>query len=222
MRVPLVLFHVAAIVLMSTPDPGPGLNRSAWKNPTVQDELSAWAERLSGLGLEVTPEALEAWAWDRAVELNRARDRVVSPLRPYHEYAGVRQPWNMFVAPHRNPAVLGVDVLVEDEWRPLYRARSDEHDYRRAFFDHDRIRAMLFRYGWSSFRMSYHDFARWLAKQIAVDVPEATKARVFFSRYRTLSPEEVKAGEETKASRDQAVVFDLAPFRPDPSAEAAE
>lgn len=214
-----MLFHVVAILLMATPDPGPGLNRSAWKNPTVQDEIAQWAERLTGFGVEVTPAELETWAWDRAVELNRARDRLVRPLRPYHEYAGVRQPWNMFVAPHRNPAELGVDVLVDDVWRPLYRTRSDTHAYRRGFFDHDRIRAMLFRYGWPSFRSSYQDFARWLAKQIAIDVPEATKVRVFFTRYRTLSPEEVKTGAEVTTTRDPPLVFDLAPFRPDPATE---
>jgi hypothetical protein len=217
LRVPLVALHVVAIGLMATPDPGPGLQRSAWKNPTVQAEIQAWAERLNGFGVEVTPKALEAWAWARAKALHRLRDRLVRPFRPYHDYVGIRQPWNMFVAPHRNPAVLGVDILVDDEWTPLYRTRSDVYDYRRAFFDHDRIRAMLFRYGWPSYRHTYNDFARWLAKQIAVDVPEATKARIFYTRYRTRSPDEVKDGTEVKTVRDQYVIFDLAVFRPEPS-----
>lgn len=212
-RVLLVALHVVAIVVMAMPNPGPGLDRSAWKNPTVQDELTAWAERLSTLGLDVTPKSLEAWAWSAAETITAVRETLVAPFEPYRKYAGVRQPWNMFVAPHRHPAKLTVDVQVDDEWRPVYRARSEEYDYRSRFFDHDRVRAMLFRYGWPAYKHSFADFARWLAKRLAEDFPEASKARIAFERYKTASPDEVKRGVETKTTRDRPLVFDLAPFR---------
>lgn len=212
-RVWLVGLHVVAILVMAIPNTGPGLNRSSWRNQTVQDELETWAERLSSLGIEVTPKALEDWAYAQAKRMHTMRSGITAPFEPYRHYVGVRQPWNMFVAPHRHPAVLVVDVRVEGKWRPLYRVRSDEYDYRRAFFDHDRIRAMLFRYGWPVYRTSYDNFARWLAKQIARDVPEADKARMLLERVPTPTPEQAREGFEAKRTVAARVVLDLAPFR---------
>lgn len=194
LRAALVAAHIVAVILLAIPDAaGPAARRSAWKNPTVQNELGAWAHRLSGLGWQVEKDALEEQVWGIATTWTRWMIALRKPFEPYTEYAGVRQRWRMFVAPHRHPARLNVDVKESGRWRTVYVARSAERDWLHWKLDHTRTRSMLFRYAWKEYRRHFRRFASWVARQAFEDFPEATDVRVRWYRYRTPTPEEVRS-----------------------------
>ena len=46
-------FHLTAITLRALPAPDGALDRAAWSNPTVQEELEAWRLRLARFGLKM-------------------------------------------------------------------------------------------------------------------------------------------------------------------------
>lgn len=205
-----VLYHAAAVVMMSIPDPGAGMVRSAWRDPTVQHEFRVWAATLSSVGAgEVTPAALEERLWAFAVGFVGWRSAIVRPFDLYGDVVGVRQPWRMFVAPHRFPTLLVVELEEAGVWRPIYVDRSAEFTWREGQFSHDRMRAAIFRYGWPRYRRSYEQLAGWIAGQAAVDFPTATRARVLMIKRRTPTPEEVRAGKRPREERQQAIVLKL-------------
>ena len=106
----LILVHILAICLMALPAPQGGMRKDAWKEPTVQDEIMALSERLNSLGYENTPEELEAELWVLATDVISIRKQVLRPFDPYARYMGTQQSWRMFVAPHRYPARLHVEI----------------------------------------------------------------------------------------------------------------
>lgn len=199
-RAALIALHVFAVVAMAVPSPEGGLNRSAWKDPTVQGEFAAWTGRLNAVGVQVGQAELEEWAWGFAQGWERTRGAVLAPFMPYYRYCGTWQSWRMFVAPHRYPARLHIDVRRGGAWEPVFVERSAEHTWRRHQLDHDRMRAAIFRYGWRHFRKAYNTFATWVAARAAEDFPDATEVRLRFWKYRTASPEEVRTGTEPEGS----------------------
>jgi hypothetical protein len=72
----------------------------------------------------------------------------------------------------------------------------------RSWFDQDRMRSAVFRYGWPHYGPSRNDFADWVALHAARDFPEARQVRVSFVKYRSPSPAEVRAGIEPVEKRD--------------------
>jgi len=204
-----VLYHAAAVALMSVPDPGAGMVRSAWKDPTVQQEFKVWAGSISRLGRTVTSAELEERLWGFASGWMRWRVALGLPFEAYGEYVGVRQPWRMFIAPHRFPTHLAVDVEEGGQWRTIYVDRSPEFTWRAATFSHDRMRAALFRYGWPRYRRTYESLAEWIAERVARDFPAATRARVRMVKRRTPTPEEVRAGKIPPGENQQEMIFEL-------------
>lgn len=209
----LVALHIGAVCLMALPAPEGGMNRSAWSDPTVQAELLAWHGRLSVLGLDLEAEELEDLLWEFARGYMEGREAVLGPLDPYYRHLGTRQSWRMFVAPHRNPAKLVVAVRTEGTWEVVYRSRDPEADWRAHQLDHTRTRSVTFRYAWKHYQRPYRRFARWLAREAAVDFPEADRIRVYWWRYRTLSPEAVRAGETPEGSVERPTELDLDELR---------
>lgn len=208
-RAALVALHVIAIVLMASPDPGSGMRRSSWRDPTVKAEFNAWTGRMNALGWAVTEPELEDHLWDFAVRWQEARDHVVGPFDEYGRYMGTGQAWRMFVAPHRFPTRLHIDIEENGVWRPLYEERSAEYDWRGRYLDHDRFRSAIFRFGWSQFRVTYEQFADWIAVQAAADFPKASRVRVRMYKYETLSPAQVKAGKDLDGKFQQEKVLNL-------------
>ncbi len=205
-RVAFVVFHLLAITLVALPSVGSGMNRSAWKSPTVQEEFQTWAARVRGLGLDVTVEELEDFLWGFASGYEQARRVALRPMRPYLEYAETSQSWRMFVAPHRYPGRLVIEVDRGDGFELLYVARSAEHGWHRRWFDHDRMRAAIFRYAWRHYRSARNAFATWVAEQVAAEDPAAERVRVKFLRYRTLDPAQARAGVIPETKPELAVV----------------
>jgi hypothetical protein len=190
----LLLLHVIAVALMAVPAPEGGMSRAAWKDPTVQGEFDAWVTRLRAWGVPVRRDRFEAQLWEFAVAYTDTRKALLAPFSPYYDYAGTRQSWRMFVAPHRFPARLHIDIREGGKWRPIYVERSDDAVWMRRMLDHDRFRSAVFRYSWPQYRKTYEQFCTWLAKRAAHDFPGADRLRVRYFKYRTPSPEVVRAG----------------------------
>lgn len=193
-RTLFIAVHLLAITLMALPAPSGGMSRSAWKDPTVQAEFRAWTERVNALGIEMTQDELQSLAWDFSLGFLKARTRVLGPFGPYYRYAGTAQSWRMFVAPHRFPARLEFRILEDGRWRTIYQARSPEHRWMAQELDHDRFRSAVFRYGWSHHRVHYRQFAQAYGRRALAEFPEAEAFEARFYKYRTLSPEEARAG----------------------------
>jgi hypothetical protein len=208
-----VLLHVVAVLVLALPSPGRGLQREAWKDPTVQQEFVTWSERLVSMGWGISPDELEEQAWNVATGWASVREGLTRPFWPYVRYVGVRQPWRMFVAPHRHPSRLHVEVRIEGQWVPVYVERSPEDDWQARRLDHDRFRAALFRYGWPGYGKPYRQLGEWLAARAAEDFPAATALRTRMYKFRTLTPEEVRRGALPEGKFERKRVYDLEALR---------
>ena len=195
-RAALVSLHLLAIVIMATPSLGGAMSRKAWQQETVQSEFSAWSGRLNGLGFDTTPAGLEDWAWGVATKWTEIRKSLNEPLSPYHEYVGVRQRWRMFAAPHRVPARLEIEMQKGGQWHKVYVQGSDRYNWRSHQLAHERMRAAIFKYQWPQNRKTLGYLHEWIAARAEEDYPDADAVRMRFVRYRTPSPEDVRAGKE--------------------------
>ena len=196
-----VLFHVAGTVISSAPSTDGLMKRSYWKNPTVQDEFAAWSQLLQGWGIDIDAAELEARAWRLAESWERIHTKAKSPFRRYQRYTGTYQSWRMFVAPHRYPTRLHVDMrTAEGEWTPLYVRGSAEFTWRGRQLGHIRMRSALFNYFWNRRPGDYDQFVRWLATRAAEDHPNAVEIRVRTYSFHTLSPQEVRSGQQPDGS----------------------
>ena len=209
LRAAFVLFHVLAITLMAIPAPGGGMQRSSWKDPTVQSEFAVWTELFNNLGWELTQPQLEEHLWTVATGYMKQRNAVLQPLRPYYRYTGSQQSWRMFVAPHRWPAKLRIDIKTDERWSTIYVARDPELDWREGQLGHDRMRSAIFRFGWPSYRGSYNGFTRWVADRAAEDFPEASHVKVLLLKQQTASAEQVLEGEAYPVKEIQVVTDSL-------------
>jgi len=212
-RAGLIAFHIFAIGALAIPAPQGGMNRRAWSNPTVQAEFSAWAARLTAAGRPTTTEELEAFLWDFAVAYMGQRKKILEPMYPYYKWSGTHQPWRMFIAPHRNPSKLHIDLKVDGDWQPLYIARDPELDWRADLLDNERFRSALFRYAWRQYKGSYRQFGRWAAHEAAAEFPEATHIRLRWYQYRTIEPARIRAGEEQVGTFESPLTFTLDEYR---------
>lgn len=211
-RAGLIALHLFAITAMALPSAGgAGLRRASWSEPTVQDEFATWTARLNALGWQGTSEQLQDTAFTVVRSYEDARGAVLAPFDPYFRYCGTWQSWRMFVAPHRYPARLHIDVQQDGVWRPVYEARSGTYTWRARQLDHDRFRSAIFRYAWPQYRRGYRQFVTWLTAQARTDFPEARRLRVRFYKARTPSPSEVRDGHEPDGRFVNARVVDLAP-----------
>ncbi|MBA2321246.1 MAG: hypothetical protein H0V89_08825, partial [Deltaproteobacteria bacterium] len=190
-----VTVHLAAITLQAFPNPSGGLNRSAWADPTVQMEIAAWAGRLG-----TTPAALEERLWKGATAWTRARQTVVRPLEPYYTYAGTWQSWKMFVAPHVYPTRLRIEIRRGPRWELVYVERSADRRWLASVLGNDRLRSTIFRMGWPHYPRLRADFVAWIAERAAVDFPDAEQVRISFTKQRTRSAAEMRAGQPAEVA----------------------
>jgi hypothetical protein len=207
-----VAVHLFAITLCALPSVGSGMNRSAWKQPTVQGEFQAWTEKFNRLGWAVTEPELEDRLWAFASGYEGVRAKVLAPFEPYFDYCGTWQSWKMFVAPHRFPAKMQIEIDRGAGWgwstRAAAAARLDG-----GLLHHDRFRAALFRYEWEHYKTARREFVDWVAMRAAEVYAEASRARVSFLRYRSPSAQEVRAGVVPATKRELAQTRELAALR---------
>lgn len=210
-RAVFVAYHIVAITLQALPAPAGGMSRTAWKEPTVQGEIASWTERINTwTGRSLTPAEAEDWLWDFATGFMDAREKVLAPFQPYYRYCGTWQSWRMFVAPHRFPARLHIDVREGGTWRPVFEERSEELTWMETELGHDRLRSGIFRYAWPQYRSTWKLFGKYMARRAAEDFPEADAVRLRFFEYRTRSPEEVLADTpvEGEFTDEQIIAFE--------------
>lgn len=190
LRAAFIAFHVVAVLLAATPSTASALRRSAWDDPTVQAEFAAWAPRL---GLD--PATLADRLWGVAVGWNNARDRLLAPVAPYIEATGCVQSWQMFVAPHTFPTRFVIEEREDaGEWRTLFVERDPEHRWMADALGVERLRASIFRWGWSSYAGAYRQACKGLAARRFAEAPGVTDVRCSFEKRRTPSAAEVRAG----------------------------
>lgn len=217
-----VLFHVVGAVLMAAPSPEGSLRRSAWKEPTAQAEFHAWAEGVRSMGIDVTDKEFEDFLWDVGKKYVDIKKTILTPYAKYAHYSGARQGWRMFVAPHRNPSTINVDIeLPTDDgtyqWKNVYGSETGllgpDHDYsgqwRSRQFRHNRVAKTIFLSGWKFRRNRYREFAHWIAEMAAKDFPNAKRVRIRMFRFKTLTPEEVMAGKVEEGRFHNTRTFDL-------------
>jgi len=193
----LVLLHILAVVLMALPAPEGAMRRDAWEDPTVTAEFEAWTERLRQVGYETTTEELKSELFTVAQDFTEIRKTVLTPVEPYARYLGTQQSWRMFVAPHRFPTRLHVEIKREgSDWETVSIYQDPVYRWKAEVFEHDRFRSALFRYGWKSYGRARKLFNQWLAREAAEDFPEATHLRTRWYKYKTPTPEMVQSGEE--------------------------
>jgi len=201
LRAALITVHLLAITLMALPNPGSGLQRSAWQDATVQQEFGVWRGRLATMGWAMEPDEFEDFLWSQATRYHQARKAVLAPFDWYYRYFGAWQSWRMFVAPHRFPARLEIHIDRGDgAWEPIYVARSPTYDWNRVQFDHERFRAAVFRYGWPAYKRTWGQFAAWTSQRVFDDYPDAKTVRLRFFKYRTLSPAQVMDSQQPEGS----------------------
>lgn len=200
-----VLYHVASMVMTAAPSARGTLKRSLWKDSTVQEEFASWATLLTNLGLDVDANQLEEQAWKFAKWWTAMHRKAIVPFLDYQRATGTGQSWRMFVAPHRYPTRLQIQIYRPDEgWVEVYRRGSSDHTWRRDQLDQLRVRSALFNYFWGRRPRDYKAFLQWLAELAAMDFPHATQIRFDTYKYETQSPKDVYeqrvlAGEVTSS-----------------------
>jgi hypothetical protein len=193
LRALFVAFHLLAITLDASPSPAAGMNRAAWKEPTVQQEFKTWS---SVLGMEQAE--FETFLWDLAQGFMGLRKTVMTPFSPYLHATGSDQAWQMFVAPHRYPTRMQLQVNGDptsaDGFRTVFEERSSEYTWRAERFNSERLRASIFRWGWPNYQDAWKRACKVFARELLAENPESTAVRCRMFKLRSPSPEEVEKG----------------------------
>jgi hypothetical protein len=185
-----VSFHLVAITLSALPSPEGGMNRAAWKDPTVQAEFASWADRFG-----MDPQDFEDRLWVFADVYGRGYKRLLAPVAPYEDLVGCEQSWKMFVAPHRFPTRLELAVRTAGApWEVIFSEGSPTATWNAPVLRLERLRSAIFRWGWPSYQSAWGHGCTALARQIFSERDDATDVRCRFWKYRTASPEEALAG----------------------------
>jgi len=226
LRGALILLHIVAVVLAATmcsegdaasttasPSLRGGMQRPAWADPTVQAELDGWYAVATSAGVRVSRQGFEDALWRAAVRLMDTRRALLAPLAPYHHYCGTDQSWRMFVAPQRFPSRLWIEVEQAGEYRPIYIARDPAHTWNAAILDHDRMRTLIFLMGWPAYDDTYARWVEWVARQVAVDFPDATRLRTRYARQRSPTPAEARRGAAAEVTFRRTEVVELEHYR---------
>ena len=183
-------------------------------DPVLRPERS-WEGRTVQIkgGVHYDEEPFEEMVWNLATGYQGTIRVVTDPFRPYYRYFGTHQSWRMFVAPHRNPSILHIDVREGREWVPVYVEGSSEFTWMGETLDHDRVRSALFRYAWPGWTKNYRRLCDWLAIRAAADFPDASQVRFRYWKYRTPTPEQVMADERVEGRFHRRHQVDLTELR---------
>lgn len=184
-----IVFHATAIFLSSVPTPGQGLNRKNWADPTVQEEFATWANLLG-----VESEALQDNIYEAAKLLQNSRDAVMEPFERYLKQTGSAQSWKMFVAAHRYPTRLQIQVREGVEWETVFYEHDPVATWRAERFGNERMRASVFAWGWSSAARRWTSACQGFAEELYAERPALKSVRCRFLKRRSPSPEQVLSG----------------------------
>ncbi len=190
----LAIFHAAAVLASSIPSAGQGITRANWADPTVQGEFESWAALL-GVGSDALQDRVYGWA----VALSDARRTILVPFNAYLDSTGTRQGWKMFVGAHRYPTRAEIAVREGVTWTTVFRERDSEAAWRAERFDTERVRASVFAWGWPSGSKRWTSACKGIAGELFEEMPEINAARCQFTKARTRTAAEVRAGSVIEA-----------------------
>jgi hypothetical protein len=213
LRAILISIHLIAIILKAIPSPEGAMNRSDWKNPTVQAEFEDFTNKLNTVGLDISQAEVEEELWVLAKKYMKVRRTAVKPFRKYYRYAGADQNWQLFVAPHMYPSRLNIEILVGDEWQTVYQPFNPETRWQAHLIENSRFRPSIFRYSWPRYKKHYHTFVKYLAGQAVNDFPTASRLRTRWWNARSPSPEQVLNNKIPEGKWQYYLLFDLDEIR---------
>jgi hypothetical protein len=209
-----VALHVLSLVVLSLPDEGAVHDSPRWKTQNARADLRQMAARLTAWGWAIDEHGLARALWSAGDAYVTVQRPLAAPFEVYADITGSRQGWSMFASPQRHPAELHVDVEEGGRWRPLYRPHSDEHAWNREQLEHNRFRKFLGRFARGFHQRHYDEAARWVARKVVREHPQASRVRVRLWRYATLPPERVRAGEAPSDGRyEHERVFEVEALR---------
>ncbi|MBW2464595.1 MAG: hypothetical protein JRH11_23310 [Deltaproteobacteria bacterium] len=212
-RAAFVLFHFAAVLLLSVPASSAMRDISAWRAPHAQRDLAAWTVRANAVGIDMTQPEFERALWDFAGAYLEARALVIRPFERYAHYSGAIQGWSMFASPQTEPVWLTIDVLEGEQYRTVYRERSSEHAWMRRVLDHNRVRKLEGRLGRGAYDDHYRGLIEWLAVRAARDFPGAARLRARVERRRTPAPFDDAEVDYLDARWERELIIDLGALR---------
>ena len=213
LRAILISLHLIAIILKAIPSPEGGMNRTDWKNPTVQAEFKEFTHKFNAIGIDISQAELEEELWILAKRYMNIRRKAVKPFRKYYRYAGADQNWQLFVAPHMYPSRLNIEILIDNEWQTIYQPFNSETRWQAHLIENSRFRPSIFRYSWHRYKKHYHTFAKYLATQAVTDFPKASRLRTRWWNARSPSPEQVLNNTQPKGKWQSYLLFDLDEIR---------
>jgi hypothetical protein len=170
--------------------------------------MHEWANRLG-----VDKENFEAFLWRNTQRYVKARQWVARPFLRYADYTGTRQGWTMFATPRLVTGRFEVEVEIDGQWQLVFRPLDSDADWNQWQFEHNRIRKLLGRLATKPHQVAYNELTNWIAGKLADDFPTATKAKITLMTWKTLAPEQVRAGEKPVERRTQYQEFTLEDFR---------
>jgi hypothetical protein len=183
-----VVLHAASMILSSLPSlPAEALRGE--RSEEVEATIATARERF-GPGVEPPlREGVRAWAG-----LTRGLHAVFGP---YARYTGTQQGWTMFGWVPREAEQLEIWVRRGSAWEPLYVARSPEANWRRAFFDNERVRTFVHNAA-DGKASRWRSFADWVAREVRADDPTVVQVKVQLVKV-TIPPHEELARTGTLA-----------------------
>ena len=184
LRALFVLFHLVAITLLALPAPVGGMTRKNFADPQLQQTFESWRGLLGGFGWQMSAAEFEDLAWRAGTTMIASRNVVLVPFRPYARWTGAAQGWRMFGTTNRVPARMRV---------VLWEARSETATWRRRFFDEGHARGVMNDWSWMRDKRGYQRFARWLARDIYLELPDAGSVRVTMLQRTTPRPKVLAA-----------------------------
>tara|TARA_R110002096_G_scaffold436061_1_gene666624 strand:+ start:8424 stop:9071 length:648 start_codon:yes stop_codon:yes gene_type:complete len=208
LRAAVVLTHLAAVVLMSLPSNYRLGSRSHWETPEVQADLVRWSNTLG-----VDGEEFEEVLWDWTQRYIRIRKKVTHPFLKYADYTGTRQGWTMFSGPRRRTGRYTVEVEVGGEFRTLFRTQDSSATWNRWQFEHNRVRKLMAKLTTHPKDRAYAELTRWIAKRVAEDFPQATRCKISLETWKTLAPEQHRAGDKPVSEPTRSQMFTLEDLR---------
>lgn len=171
LRAVLLLLHVVAVVAVACPAPVRTPDAKGWKRPTVQGELRMWSNTLKGIGIEQTPQQLQAFAQTTTTSWLAYRSTLIKPFQTWLRTVAAPQGWYMFTGPDREPQRFKLDfnTRTAPAFQPVF-ALADEvaaPELVAPDFVHDhRVRRALFQSSWSKNNNTFRAVCRYFERRL--------------------------------------------------------
>lgn len=114
----------------------------------------------------------------------------------YGNALGPKQGWAMFSGVGKRTTRTEIWVNRDGKWRPLWVQGSGAHTWQSGTWDHYRWREMMLMVGGKHRRHHWKRTASWLEDHVLEEVPEADGVRIRRTSARTLTAEQLQAGEQ--------------------------